>query len=279
VVAREEDLAGAFVQAQGEAQAAFGDGRLYIEKRLAPTRHIEVQILADELGHIIHLGERDCSLQRRNQKIYEETPSPALSPEVRDALCRTAVRAAQAVEYKNVGTVEFLLDRDMNYYFMEMNTRIQVEHPITEMVTGIDVVKEQLRAAAGLPLRYKQQDVVFSGVSLECRINAENTEQGFRPSCGKIVSLHLPGGPGVRFDMCVYAGYTMPPYYDSLLGKLIVHTPTRQEALEKMLAALQELTIEGVDTNIDYHKTLLAMPEVRGGTADTSFIDACISGK
>lgn len=279
IVKQAEDMSGAFAQAQGEAQSAFGDGRLYIEKMLTHTRHIEVQILADEFGQVIHLGERDCSLQRRNQKIFEETPSSALTSALREEICRMAVKAAQAVDYKNLGTVEFLLDQENNYYFMEMNTRIQVEHPITEMVTGTDLVKEQLRVAAGYPLKYTQQDVSFSGVSLECRINAENTEQGFRPSCGKIVSLHLPGGPGVRFDMCIYVGYTMPPFYDSLLGKLIVHMPTREEALQKMLAALQELTIEGVDTNIAYQQALLTTPEVRQGTTDTSFIDTCISPK
>jgi acetyl-CoA carboxylase biotin carboxylase subunit len=274
IVNQESDLLVAYAQAQGEAQSAFGDGRLYIEKLLTNTRHIEVQVLADEFGNVIHLGERDCSLQRRNQKIFEETPSPVLTPELREEICQMAVKAAKAVSYKNLGTVEFLLDKDMNYYFMEMNTRIQVEHPITEMVTGIDLVKEQLHVAAGQPLHFKQQDIRFSGSSLECRINAENTEQGFRPSCGRIVYLHLPGGPGVRFDMCIYAGYTMPPFYDSLLGKLIVHMPTREEALHKMQAALQELTIEGVDTNIAYHQTLLNTPELQQGTADTSFIDS-----
>ncbi|MCL1919235.1 MAG: acetyl-CoA carboxylase biotin carboxylase subunit [Peptococcaceae bacterium] len=273
-VRREEDMFGAYAQAQREAQSAFGDGRLYIEKLLTGIRHIEVQILADEQGNVIHLGERDCSLQRRNQKIIEETPSPALSPALREEICRMAVKAAQAAGYTNAGTVEFLLDRDGKYYFMEMNTRIQVEHPITEMVTGMDLVKEQLRVAAGDSLSRTQEDVRFCGVSMECRINAENPEQGFRPSCGRIVSVHLPGGPGVRFDSSIYTGYTMPPFYDSLLGKLIVHMPTREEALNKMRAALQELTIEGVDTNIWYQQCLLAVPEVRHGVADTSFIDS-----
>ena len=233
-IRRVDDMAAfekAFVSASSEARLAFGDGGVYLEKYLYPVKHIEVQLLCDKHGHAVCLGERDCSVQRKNQKILEESPSPALDPETRRAMIEAATRAAKAVGYQNVGTIEFLLDADGKFYFMEMNTRLQVEHPVTELVTGIDLVKWQIRVAAGLPLTFDQSDVSLSGCAIESRINAENPRLNFRPSCGRISLLHVPGGPWVRFDSAIYQDYVIPPFYDAMIGKLIVHAKTREEEI------------------------------------------------
>jgi len=269
-----QELGDAFYTASREALSFFGDDRLYMEKFVENPRHVEIQILADRFGSIVHLGERDCSIQRRNQKVLEESPSPSplMTPELRDRMGRAAVKAAQAAGYENAGTIEFLLDKNGNFYFMEMNTRIQVEHPVTEMVTGIDIVKEQLRIAAGEPLSFRQEDVKISGHSIECRINAETPAKDFRPCPGKIRSMYVPGGPGVRIDSAMYAGYTIPPYYDSMIAKLIVHAPTRQEAISKMRWALAEFLVEGVDTNIDFQLNLLRDEEFEQGRYDNGFL-------
>ncbi len=257
IVEREGDLHDAYTSARTEAKAAFGNDNVYIEKYLPQTRHIEFQILADHHGNVVHLGERDCSLQRRNQKVVEEAPAVILPDDVRKAMGQAAVEAAKAVGYRNAGTVEFLYD-GRDFYFIEMNTRVQVEHPVTEEVTGIDVVKAQLRIAAGEPLWFGQDDVVLSGHSIECRINAENPDKNFMPSMGTIDAVLIPGGFGVRMDTHIYEGYKLPPHYDSMIGKVIVRADTRDEAIAKMRVALEDLTIEGVDTNIDYHLRILA---------------------
>ncbi|MBI5182454.1 MAG: acetyl-CoA carboxylase biotin carboxylase subunit [Nitrospirae bacterium] len=272
VVHNENDLVNSFLMAQAEAHSAFGSNAVYIEKFFIEPRHIEMQILADEYGNIIHLGERDCSIQRRHQKLIEETPSPAVSPGLRKNMGEIAVKAARVANYKNAGTIEFLLDKGGNFYFMEMNTRIQVEHPITEMVTGIDIVKEQIRIAAGLPLQYKQDDIKINGHSIECRINAECPEK-FSPSPGLITAYHSPGGPGVRVDSAVYANYTVPPYYDSMIAKLIVHAPTREEAIIRMMRALDEYIIEGIKTTIPFHKRVLNDPDFNRGIFYTNFLE------
>lgn len=273
-VEKEADLIAAFESASQEAQAAFGNGAMYIEKVIYPARHIEVQILGDRHGNIVHLGERDCSLQRYNQKVLEESPSIAIGKTLRQEMGDAAVRAAKAVQYENAGTIEFLLDESSGeFYFMEMNTRVQVEHPVTEFVTGVDIVKEQIRIAAGQALSFKQEDVTISGHAIECRINAENPDFNFVPSPGTITDLYLPsGGVGVRVDSAVYTGYTIPPYYDSMIAKIIVHGDNRFDALMKMQRALYELDIEGVKTNEDFQFDLISNPNVVAGDYDTSFL-------
>lgn len=246
------DIENAFLSAKKEAFAAFGDDTVYMEHFIENPRHVEFQVLADKRGNVIQLGERDCSIQRNHQKMLEESPCVALSEELRERMGAEAVKAAKAAHYENAGTVEFLLEEDGRFYFMEMNTRIQVEHPVTEWVTGIDLVKEQIRIADGKSLSYKQEDVSFTGHSIECRINAENPLKNFRPSPGKITGLYMPGGKGIRVDTAAYSGYEVSPYYDSMLAKLIVHAKNRKEALKKMKSALGEVIIEGIDTNVDY---------------------------
>lgn len=267
LVEKPAQLEDAVTQARQEAESYFGDPSVYLEKLLSNPRHVEVQILADGQGNIIHLGERDCSLQRRNQKVLEECPSPSslMTPKLREEMGRAAVRAARAVDYRGAGTVEFLLDAQGSFYFMEMNTRIQVEHPITEMVTGVDLVKWQLLIAMGKELTMRQEDVRFFGHAIECRINAESPEHGFRPSPGTLRALLVPGGPGIRVDGAVYAGYTIPPHYDSMMAKLIAFAPTRQEAIAKMRWALAEFVVDGVDTNIDFQLGILRKPEFETG--------------
>ncbi|MGT2895758.1 acetyl-CoA carboxylase biotin carboxylase subunit [Streptococcus entericus] len=273
-VEKAQDLVPAFESASSEAKAAFGNGAMYLEKVVYPARHIEVQILADKQGQVIHLGERDCSLQRNNQKVLEEAPSIAIGQTMRHKIGQAAVRAAQSVGYENAGTIEFLLDEAKGeFYFMEMNTRVQVEHPVTEFVTGVDIVKEQIRIAAGLPLSVTQEEVAITGHAIECRINAENPAFNFAPSPGKIRNLYLPsGGVGLRVDSAVYPGYTIPPYYDSMIAKVIVHGANRFEALMKMQRALYELEIEGVVTNTDFQLDLIADKRVVAGDYDTAYL-------
>lgn len=272
VVNREEDLPHAFQAARAEAVAAFGDQGLYVERYFLEPRHIEVQILADERGRTISLGERDCSIQRRYQKLIEETPSPAVDERLRRELGRLAVEAAQAARYRNAGTVEFLLDKDRNFYFMEMNTRIQVEHPITEEVTGIDIVKEQIKIAAGMSLAWKQQDVKLSGHSIECRINAECPEK-FTPCPGRITRFHQPGGPGIRLDTAIEAGSEISPHYDSLIAKLISRGRTREEAVARMRHALDECVVEGIKTTLPLHRRIFDDPDFQKGRFSTSFLE------
>ena len=273
-VEKAEDLVPAFESASSEAKAAFGNGAMYMERVVYPARHIEVQILADQHGHVIHLGERDCSLQRNNQKVLEEAPSIAIGQTMRDRIGQAAVRAAQSVGYENAGTIEFLLDEAKGeFYFMEMNTRVQVEHPVTEFVTGVDIVREQIKIAAGQELSVRQEDVQITGHAIECRINAENPAFNFAPSPGKISNLYLPsGGVGLRVDSAVYPGYTIPPYYDSMIAKVIVHGENRFEALMKMQRALYELEIEGVVTNTDFQLDLISDKRVVAGDYDTAYL-------
>lgn len=273
LVTKLEDVEAAFLASSAEAQSAFGDGACYMERFLRPVKHIEMQVLCDKMGHVVCLGERDCSIQRKNQKLLEESPSPFVTEEMRAKMMEAAAAVAKAVQYENVGTIEFLVDQERNFYFMEMNTRLQVEHPVTELVTGIDLVKWQIRTAAGLPLPFRQEDIVFNGCSIECRINAEDPSNQFTPSCGRISLLHIPGGPWVRFDTALYQDYLVPPYYDSLLGKLIVCAQTREEAIRKMRAALCELVIEGVTHTADLHLDILETPEFRAGTYTTDFME------
>jgi len=268
----EEDFAANFRNAQMESVKGFSDDTMYIERFMEHPRHIEFQILADRCGNVVHLGERDCSIQRRHQKVLEEAPSAAISDELREKMGGMAVRAAKAVGYENAGTIEFLLDKDRNFYFMEMNTRIQVEHPVTEAVTGMDLVKEQIRIAAGEPLSVRQEDVKITGHAIECRINAENPEKNFMPCPGTITEVHLPGGKGVRVDTAVYNNYRIPPNYDSMLLKLIVHDKDRESAIAKMRSALGELVIEGVDTNLDFQYDLINNADFEAGNVDTDFI-------
>ena len=270
----EEELAPAFESASQEAKAAFGNGAMYIEKVIYPARHIEVQILGDSYGNIVHLGERDCSLQRNNQKVLEESPSVAIGKTLCDEIGSAAVRSAKAVNYENAGTIEFLLDeKSGQFYFMEMNTRVQVEHPVTEFVSGVDIVKEQIRIAAGEKLSVTQDDIEIKGHAIECRINAENPKFNFAPSPGKISNLYLPsGGVGLRVDSAVYPGYTIPPYYDSMIAKIIVHGENRFEALMKMQRALYEFEIDGVVTNADFQLDLISDRSVIAGDYDTSFL-------
>lgn len=269
----------AFLTAQAEARASFGDDSMYVEHYVEHPKHIEVQILADKFGNVIHLGERDCSVQRNHQKLIEETPCVSLSDELRASICEAAVKAAKAVSYENAGTCEFLVEPDGRFYFMEMNTRIQVEHPITEWVTGIDLIKEQIRIASGLPLEYKQEDIRISGHSIEVRINAEDPEHKFRPCPGKIETVYLPGGKGVRVDSAVFAGLEIPPYYDSMLAKLSVWAPTREEARRKMQTALGEVIITGIKTNIDYQYGLITDKDFIEGKTDIDFIDRITRGR
>ena len=268
----QEELEKNYALVKQEAKTAFNDDELYIEKFIENPRHVEIQILADEHGNVIHLGERDCSIQRKNQKVIEETPSTAIDEKLRNKMGEAAIKAAKASGYTSCGTVEFLVDKDKNFYFMEMNTRIQVEHPITEMRTGIDIVKAQIRIAAGEELKLKQKNVEFRGHSIECRINAENPSKGFRPSPGTITGLNLPGGNGIRVDTAIYEGYTIPPTYDSMIAKIITHGENRNEAISKMKRALEETVIEGVDTNIDFLLTIIKNPNFIRGKFDTSFI-------
>ena len=261
-----------FQTAQKEAQMAFGDGTMYLEHFVEHPRHIEFQILADKYGNVVHLGERDCSIQRNHQKMIEESPSEALTPELRQKMGEAAVKAAKAAHYTNAGTIEFLLEKSGAFYFMEMNTRIQVEHPVTEWVTGIDLIKEQIKIADGQRLKLQQKDIKITGHAIECRINAENPEKNFRPSPGKITDVHFPGGEGVRVDSAIYTGYEVPPYYDSMLAKLIVHADDREEAIRKMRSALGEVIIEGVDTNIDYQYEILNHKKFISGDIDVEFI-------
>ena len=272
IVREEKDLLNAYDGAKNETIAAFGDDKLYMEKVIEHARHIEIQILGDSFGNAIHLGERDCSLQRRNQKVMEEAPSPALSPEIREAMGNAAVRAAKTVGYENAGTIEFLYDKDGAFYFMEINTRIQVEHPITEMVTGIDIVKEQLRIAAGAELTLKQEEILIRGHAIECRINAEDPKKDFTPSPGRIDYLLMPGGMGTRVDSSIYAGCQISPFYDSMLAKVIVHGKDRPEAIAKMRRCLHEFVIEGVVTNIEFLEEILENEKYGRGEFDTTFI-------
>ena len=273
-VDRPEDLSAKFEEARAEALACFGDGQLYVEKLILNPRHIEFQILADRHGNVIHLGERDCSIQRKNQKLMEESPSRVLDPALRQQMGAAAVTAARSAGYENAGTIEFVLDQEGHFYFIEMNTRIQVEHPVTEMVTGLDLVREQLRIAAGLPLSVRQEDVTLRGHAIECRINAEDPQAGFRPCPGTTSFLHLPGGPGVRVDSLLYNGYEVSPYYDSLVAKVIVHAPTRLEAIRRMRRALEELVIEGYATTADFCHLILYHPDFITGKYDTGFLPA-----
>jgi acetyl-CoA carboxylase biotin carboxylase subunit len=273
-IARNEmSLIAGFHAARAEAEAAFGDGTVYLEKFVENPRHIEVQILADKHGKIVHLGERDCSIQRRHQKLIEESPSPSLTPELRERICQSAVRVAQEAGYTNAGTVEFLLGRDGNFYFIEVNARIQVEHTVTELVTGIDLVQQQLSIAAGEHLSFDQKDIQFRGHALECRINAEDPDKDFQPSPGRIELFVPPGGPGVRLDSHCYSGYRIPPNYDSMIGKLLVHRASREQSLRTMIRALDEFVIEGPKTVIPLHRKILLHPDFRGGDHDTGFVE------
>ena len=269
-----EDFELAFLTAQKESQIAFGDGTMYIEHFVEHPRHIEFQILADSHGNVVHLGERDCSIQRNHQKMIEESPSMAVSEELRKEMGIAAVKAAKAAHYVNAGTIEFLLEKTGKFYFMEMNTRIQVEHPVTEWVTGLDLVKEQLRIASGEALPFSQEDIHIQGHAIECRINAENPWKNFRPSPGTITDLHLPGGQGIRVDTGIYSGYQIPPYYDSMLAKLIVHGNNREEAIAKMKSALGEMIIQGVDTNVDYQFEIMNDPDYQKGEFDIGFLES-----
>jgi len=276
VVYDQAELLNAFQMAQAEAEASFGNPEVYMEKYIEEPKHIEIQLLLDEHGNGIYLGERDCSVQRRHQKVVEEAPSPAVSSELRRQMGAAALKGAKSVGYANVGTVEFLLDKHGKFYFMEMNTRIQVEHPVTEMVTGVDLIKEQLRVAAGEELRLTQDQVAVKGHAIECRVNAEDPEQNFRPSPGKIVVYHVPGGPGVRVDSGAYQGYTIPPYYDSMIAKLIVWAENREAAINRMLRALAEFEIQGVKTTIPFQMEVLNNPYFRSGEVYTNFIQTRI---
>jgi len=279
VVRDREQLLNAFRTARAEAESAFGNPELYLEKYLEEPKHIEIQLLLDESGNGIFLGERDCSVQRRHQKVIEESPSPAVSSELRRLIGETALAGAKSAGYANAGTMEFLLDKDGSFYFMEMNTRIQVEHPVTEMVTGVDLIKEQIRIAAGMPLRLQQKDITVKGHAIECRINAEDPEKNFLPSPGQISLFHLPGGPGVRVDSSAYQGYVIPPYYDSLIAKLIVWDEDREAAVSRMIRALEEFEIEGIKTTIPFHLEVLNNPYFRKGEVFTNFIQTRIYDK
>ena len=268
-----EDFTELFNAAQMESVKGFSDDTMYIEKYIEKQRHVEFQIMADKHGSVVHLGERDCSIQRRHQKVLEEAPCDVISPELRRRMGDTAVRAAKAVGYENAGTIEFLLDKDRNFYFMEMNTRIQVEHPVTEMVTGMDLIKEQIRVAAGEPLSVTQEDVTIKGHAIECRINAENPSKNFMPCPGLITNVHIPGGNGVRVDTHIYSDYKVPANYDSMLMKLIVYDKDRESAIAKMRSALGEVVIEGIETNINFQYEILENDAFQEGDTDTSFIE------
>lgn len=273
IVNSEEELESNYNIVKQEAKLSFNNDEIYVEKFIKNPRHVEIQVLADEHGNVIHLGERDCSIQRKKQKVIEETPSTILDDKLRNKMGEAAIKAVKASSYTSCGTVEFLVDSDKNFYFMEMNTRIQVEHPITEMRTGIDIVKEQIKIAAGEKLKIKQKNVQFKGHSIECRINAENPRKKFRPSPGKITGLNLPGGNGVRIDTAIYEGYTIPANYDSMIAKIITYGDTRNEAISKMKRALEETVIEGIDTNLDFLFQIIKNPNFLRGKFDTSFIE------
>ncbi len=268
-----EEMESSYNIVKQEAKLSFNDDEIYIEKFVKNPRHVEIQILADEQGNVVHLGERDCSIQRKNQKIIEETPSTAIDDKLRNKMGEAAIKAAKVAGYSSCGTIEFLVDSDKNFYFMEMNTRIQVEHPITEERTGIDIVKAQIKIAAGETLKLKQKNIAFRGHCIECRINAENPSKNFMPCPGTITGLNLPGGNGVRVDTAIYEGYTIPPSYDSMIAKIITHGDTRNEAISKMKRALEEIVIEGVDTNIDFLFKIIKNPNFIRGNFDTSFIE------
>ncbi len=268
-----EELEKAYEIVKKEAKTSFNDDSIYLEKYIENPRHVEIQILADEHKNCIHLGERDCSIQRRNQKIIEETPSPVIDDKLRKKMGEIVIKAAKEIGYQNAGTIEFLVDKNKEFYFMEMNTRVQVEHPITEMVTGIDIIKEQIKIASGEKLEYNQKDIRFSGHSIECRINAENPNKNFMPSPGTINGLHMPGGNGIRIDTSIYSGYTIPMNYDSMLAKVIVHGKTRKEAICKMKSALAEMVVEGINTNTDFLYKILENQNFINNNYDTSFIN------
>jgi acetyl-CoA carboxylase biotin carboxylase subunit len=273
VAANDLVLKSAIQQAQAEAEAAFGNGAVYLEKYIEQPRHVEVQVLADHHGNVVHLWERDCSVQRRHQKLIEESPSTCISAKTRTAMCEAACRMIQQANYTNAATVEFIVDKEDNFYFIEVNARIQVEHPVTEMVTGIDLIKQQILIASGEPLPFKQEDIPQNGASIECRINAENPAKNFQPSPGKIERLITPGGFGVRWESHAHSGYTVPPYYDSMIGKLIVHQPTRAEAIATMQRALAELTVDGIFTTKPIHQEILSHSAFVEGRIDTTFVE------
>ncbi len=273
LVENSNNLEKMFKAAQGEAEAAFGNDGLYMEKFIKKPRHVEIQILADRSGNVVHLGERDCSVQRRHQKLLEESPSPAINPELRKKMGNAAIAAAKSIGYEGAGTVEFLVDDDDNFYFMEMNTRIQVEHPVTEMVTGVDLIAEQIKIASGASLEFNQDDIHLNGHAIECRINAEDPSHNFRPSPGKITGWLPPGGPGVRVDSHVYTGYEIPPFYDSLIGKLIVWGKDRNTAIKRMNRALNECAVTGIPTTINFHLTLLNKSKFKQGKIHTKYVE------
>lgn len=278
VAVNEQAMRSAFQQAQTEAKAAFGNAGVYLEKFIDRPRHVEVQIIADHHGNVCHLYERDCSVQRRHQKLIEESPSPLLSSKTRTAICEAAARLVAAANYQNAGTVEFIVDQHDNFYFIEVNARIQVEHPVTEMVTGIDLIQSQIRVAAGEPLPFRQADIELRGAAMECRINAEDPTKNFQPCPGHIRRMFIPGGPGIRFDSHAQAGYTVPPYYDSMIGKLIVYRPTRDEAIACMIRGLQELQVEGIATTADFQIRVLRHPSFVAGTVDTKWVERELLG-
>ena len=273
IVKERAEFRGAFLAASSEAASAFGDGACYLEKYLRPVKHIEMQVLCDNYGGVVCLGERECSVQRKNQKLIEESPSPAISAETRAAMTLASTRAAKATGYRGVGTIEYLYTGEGDFYFMEMNTRLQVEHPVTEMVTGVDLVQWQIRVAAGVKLPFAQEDIRISGAAIECRINAEDPGRGFAPCCGTVELLHIPGGPWVRFDTAIYQDYFIPPFYDSMIGKLIVHAQNREQAIRKMKMALSELVIEGVTHNADFQAQLLDNPAFVDGSYTSGLLD------
>lgn len=273
LVNSKEELIPAFRASSQEADSAFGDGACYLEKYLEPVKHIEMQILCDDYDNVLCLGERDCSVQRKHQKLLEESPATCVTPQLREKMMEASQKAAKAVHYRSLGTIEYLVDNSGNFYFMEMNTRLQVEHPVTEMVTGMDLVKWQIRVAAGTELPFAQDNIHLLGHAIECRINAEDPDNNFTPSCGKINLLHIPGGPWVRFDTALYQDYSVPPFYDSLLGKLIVHAPTREETIRKMQAALAELVIEGVSHTAELQMDILSDPAFLDGSYHTDFME------
>jgi len=279
IATNEAELKKGFQMARMEAEAAFGNPEVYMEKYIANPRHVEIQLLGDSFGSIIHLGERDCSVQRRHQKLLEESPSPAVDEKLREQMGAAAVRGAKSVNYESAGTVEFLLDENRNFYFMEMNTRIQVEHPVTEEVTDVDLVKEQIRLACGERLTLSQNDIQFRGHAIECRINAEDPEKNFLPAPGKIESFHVPGGHGIRVDTHAYAKYMIPAYYDSMIAKLITHGKTREEAILKARRALDEFIIEGIPTTIGFHKRILTDKRFVSGQFNTSLIAEMLKEK
>jgi acetyl-CoA carboxylase biotin carboxylase subunit len=273
-----DSLESALSQARNEAQAAFGNAGVYLERYITSPRHVEVQVIADGHGNVCHLFERDCSVQRRHQKLIEEAPSPNLPEEKRTAICDAAVRMISGADYSNAGTVEFIVDQNDDFFFIEVNARIQVEHPVTEMITGVDLIKEQIRVAAGEKLSFQQEDIRVVGHAIECRINAENPDKNFMPNPGKIEKFYSPGGFGVRFDSHVYGGYSVPPHYDSMIGKLIVHQPTRAEAIATMLRALSEIQTDGISTTARFHEKVLRHPEFVSGKHDTRFVEREFTG-